>query len=92
MKRTALCVVGTLTLLAACSGGNEEPELGEVKPLTSAADIVLPLEAYMFDAEEDAVTQRANNQLVRACGKRFGIEVTMPVAVNPPPEIVLARR
>ncbi|MGH8828085.1 MAG: hypothetical protein ACRDVZ_10935, partial [Jiangellaceae bacterium] len=95
MKRVSIGVFAVVAILSACSSGdneNEEPDLGDIGAVTSASDIVLPLATYMFNAEEDTVALRAYNQLLRECGRRFGVEVTMPVGANPPPEIVLARR
>jgi hypothetical protein len=81
--------------VASCGGGDSdasEPPVDSFTPVTSSDQIALPFDAYLLTAEQDQLNLKANNLLVRRCGERFGVEVTMPVGLNPTPNELNARR
>jgi hypothetical protein len=61
---------------AACTSGSPPPEpepaLGPVPRVTSGADLVLPLDAYILNQGEYVAVQRAVWRLTGGCVRRFG--------------------
>lgn len=91
----AVPLLAALLVLGGCGGSEEkksEPAVQEFAPVTSSDQIALPFDAYLLTAEQDVLNLKANSLLVRQCGERFGVRVTMPVGLNPTPKELNARR
>lgn len=67
----------------AYASSNREPDLietvpelsiGAVPTIRSAADIVMPIDAYWVSAEQQNLVLRAENEAMVACMARFGLE------------------
>lgn len=93
MTGRRVCAVGAAVVLAlgvvACSGdgggGGGEPELGEMRPVASGRDIVLPFAAYELSAQQKNAIVVAQHAVGRECMRRLGFDWPMPDedAVNP---------
>ncbi|MEV7611633.1 hypothetical protein [Streptomyces sp. NPDC089799] len=81
MRYTRLVIaagVGML-LLTGCSEGGQEGAGGggggaAVRDVVTEADIVLPVSAYLFTAEQQALVDNAHSTLAADCMKRFGFD------------------
>jgi hypothetical protein len=86
-----MLIAGGLTLAACTPGSGPEPEpaLGPIPVVRTAADIVLPLDAYRFTNEVYTAKVRAQGRLVADCMQRFGVTYptgpdTLTVGVDVP--------
>ncbi len=90
-------LIAALALTGCAAGPNDagsegEPVVEAISTVDSADDITLPLDAYSFTEREDRTISRAYLLLVKRCGERFGVTVTMPPPENPSPVYLAARR
>lgn len=75
-----------LAVLAACSGPEpqqaQEPEIATIPEVRSAAQVVLPLDAYQQTAAQQHTVTNAVTILGRQCLRRYGLEwpVEQPLA------------
>ncbi|MFB6519199.1 hypothetical protein [Streptomyces sp. NPDC056401] len=96
MRYTRLVIaagVGALLLTGCSEGGREGARAGgggaAVRDVVTEADIVLPVSAYLFTAEQQAVVDTAHSALASDCMKRFGFD--WPVRRAEPAKIVNRR-
>lgn len=86
----------SLVFITSCLNGDRgtqpEPSLGPILRVASAEEIVLPFDGYGFTDREDKTIGAAHNKLIRDCGKRFGVAVTLPPPNNPSIATLNARR
>jgi hypothetical protein len=83
MMRTVAvaCLLAVLLPAAACGSRRSEPALGTITDVRTTADIVLPLDAYAPNPDQQRTLATAYQRLIHECGSRFGFDV--PVAVAP---------
>ncbi|GAA1538815.1 hypothetical protein GCM10009730_55000 [Streptomyces albidochromogenes] len=96
MQYTRLVIaagVGTLLLTGCSEGGQEGAGAGggssAVRDVVTEADIVLPVSAYLFTPEQQAVIDTAHSTLASDCMKRFGFD--WPVKKAEPVKVVSRR-
>lgn len=77
--RMIVITVAVSFVCAACSSPDATPpELGEIHPVTSAEDIVLPFHEYQLSAAELNVVERATAVLAKGCMNRFELDWPAP--------------
>lgn len=96
MKILIGALISFALLVSSCNGreaeSQSEPVLGPIRQVNSTGDIVLPLDAYEFHDQEDRMIGQAATLLMRQCGERFGVQVTMGPPDNPSEATLNARR
>lgn len=76
-RATAGALIAVALALTSCTSGSgpePEPPLGPVPVVRTAADLVLPLDAYRFTNKDYAVKARAQARLTADCMRRFGVD------------------
>jgi predicted small secreted protein len=84
--------VGALLLTGCTEGAGEDVGAGGgsvVRDVVTEADIVLPVSAYLFTREQQALVDTANSTLASDCMKRFGFD--WPVKKAEPVKVVNRR-
>ncbi|MGW2304766.1 hypothetical protein [Streptomyces sp. NPDC001809] len=98
MRYTRLVIaagVGTLLLTGCADGGREGAGAGTrggasaAREVVTEADIVLPVSAYFFTPEQQALVDTAHSTLAADCMKRFGFD--WPVTKAEPVAVVSRR-
>ncbi|WP_084425234.1 hypothetical protein [Kibdelosporangium aridum] len=81
-RRTVLIVLTAAGLSGACAApdraADTPPPLGEVRPVSSGADIVLPFRDYQMSAAQLDIVERATTVMARTCVQRFGLDWPLP--------------
>ncbi|RSM64466.1 hypothetical protein DMH04_51250 [Kibdelosporangium aridum] len=82
--RTVLLVLTAAAgLSAACAAqpdgvADTLPPVGEIRPVSSGADIVLPFRDYELSSAQLDIVERATTLMARACVQRFGLDWPLP--------------
>lgn len=76
-RYSAVLALGCGAAVLGCSSGNvNEPTIGVVPVTVDPSEVVLPLDAYTFGAEEHQTVSLAAWQLIADCVDRFGDRYT----------------
>lgn len=69
---------------AAAAAATAEVNIGDIPTIRTGAEITMPIDEYWVPAEDQNLILRAENEAMRLCMARFGLEWDVP-----PPEVTL---